>query len=154
MSSGNFLPETRLLKPTEIEKQMGQTKVVATLTDEIEMVRDVTRQDHLDDDGSHVPVLSFAEELKDVVLWVQKQLESYGAVVVLKHRLVIVTDRLSVLHRDQERVVHATGNMKSLDMAKKVVTYGCWMSQRRHAKKADIMLRSLNVFMSSPYLTK
>lgn len=34
------------------------------------MVRDVSAQDHFDYDLSDIPILSFRQKLKDIILWI------------------------------------------------------------------------------------
>ena len=72
-----------------------------------QMVGDVSREDHFNDDLAYVPVLSLAKEFKDVVLGVEKELESDCTVMVFKDALVVVSDGLGVLHGDEEGIVDA-----------------------------------------------
>lgn len=65
---------------------------------QVEVIRKVTRGNHLDYDLTDVPVLSLTQQLKDVVLRVEKDFESDGTVMVLEDALVVVAQRFRVLH--------------------------------------------------------
>mmetsp|Transcript_8182 Transcript_8182/g.9875 ORF Transcript_8182/g.9875 Transcript_8182/m.9875 type:complete len:289 (+) Transcript_8182:675-1541(+) len=70
-----------------------------------EMVGQVARENHFDDDLSHVPILRLAQQLKHIILRVQKQFECDGAMMVLEDAFVIVTDGFHVAHCDQKGII-------------------------------------------------
>jgi len=53
---------------------------------------------------AHVPVLSFRQQLEDVVLWIEQEFKSNCTVVVFKHLVVVVSQRFLVLDSNQEVV--------------------------------------------------
>jgi len=51
----------------------------------LEVLFNVSAEDHLDDDLANVPVLGLTQQLEDVVLRIQQQLEGNCAVMVLQN---------------------------------------------------------------------
>jgi hypothetical protein len=104
VSSGNFLELNLPLNATRKKDKYRMCE----LTDEREVVTDVRGENHLCDDLAHVPVLGFRKQFKNVILRVQQKLERNGAVMIFKHRFVIVTKGFRMVHCDQEWIVYAT----------------------------------------------
>ena len=150
LSSGNFLEARRPLNSTANLKIDDSYK--KQLTDLFEVVRNVTRQDHLRNDLAHIPVLRFWKQFKNVVLGVEQQLERDCAVMVLEDAAVVVAQGLGVLHRNQERIVD-TPKQELANLNLKA-TYGCATSQQRQAKKPAIIFRSEKWFINSPVFVK
>lgn len=133
LSSGNFLDATRLLKVTTREKlSTGGTR----LTYLVKVIGNVARENHLDNNLTDVPVLSLAEQLKDVVLGVEQKLEGNSAVMVFKNALVVVSECFGVSHCNQERIVHA----RVLDVTHKASKEGT------HDIQVAQMLHQLTLF--------
>ena len=102
---------------------------------------------------AHIPVLRLRQQFKDVVLWVQQQLERNRAVMVLKHAPVVVPQRLGVLHGDEEGIVYTPTVNLNTDH-ELTVTYGWATSQLKHAKNPAIIFKSEKWFISSPVFVK
>jgi hypothetical protein len=69
------------------------------------MVGHICVQDHLCNDLPDIPILSFTQKLKNVVLRIKQQFESDGAMMILKDTDIIIPESLLMLDANQKVVI-------------------------------------------------
>lgn len=140
VSSGNFFDASLLLNVTAITWKSMIKQCKPRLTYLLEVVGDVTAEDHLDDDLSDVPVLGLTQKFEDIVLRVEEEFEGDGAMVVLKDGLIVVAERLGVTHGDQKGVIHS-GMLDVLQHACKESTHDVQIAEVGHqvARLREVM---------------